>query len=85
MILVESPIESRDDLLKYCFSAAYLPQIITEGLGITLDGSKLSVVKSIDDSSIDWALGSVLYEVLRNNGKLDDFTYYSDLNNNSQQ
>ena len=74
----EYPKEPKDDLEKYCFSAAYLPRVLEIGLGMTTDAQhnrvdaeqakhgllhNVRITKHIDGVAIDWALGAVLLEI----------------------
>jgi len=70
-ILGKYPKESVMDLEKYCFSSAYIPKVLTHGFGFTeKQNQNVAVVKTIADTSIDWALGAVLLSLL-NNGIVD--------------
>ena len=54
---------SQEELLKYCFSAAYIVAFLSNGLGIDLTNDQLHFSNSIGGVSVDWALGALLLEV----------------------
>jgi hypothetical protein len=59
------PHEPLTDLEKYCFSAAYLPKVLEHGLGIPAPHENVQITRELNGVSIDWALGAVLYEIMR--------------------
>jgi hypothetical protein len=58
--------EPEDQLQKYCFSSAYIPKILGDGFGIPNPDNSVTVVRTIGKAAIDWALGSVIHEVVNN-------------------
>jgi len=54
---------SQEELLKYCFSAAYIVAFLNNGLGIELSNERIHFSNSIGGVSVDWALGALLLEV----------------------
>lgn len=59
----ESEKEPEEQLKRYCFSSAYIPKILQDGVGISKPDETVNIVKHVNKASIDWALGSVIYEV----------------------
>ena len=57
---VEYHWELESNLSKYCFSSAYIPKLIKEGLGITLDSVHIKTVREVKGVKIDWALGAAV-------------------------
>jgi len=53
------PKADDEELSKYCFSAAYLPQVLREAYNFPEDAD-VEIKKEINGNDIDWALGAVL-------------------------
>jgi len=53
-----------EELKKYCFSAAYISKILRVVTKKSDPSSMFSVTKYVGNAAIDWALGSVIFEVV---------------------
>ncbi|XP_059648839.1 probable apyrase 6 [Cornus florida] len=52
-----------EDLLRYCFSSAYIVALLHDSLGISLDdGSSIGFVNQVADIPLDWALGAFILQ-----------------------
>ncbi|CAN0290468.1 unnamed protein product, partial [Phaeothamnion confervicola] len=54
--------ENAEFLTSYCFLAAYVVTLVHDGYGFSMD-DKFVFVNKINDYKVDWALGSMLYEI----------------------
>jgi apyrase len=63
-ILAERPDErGRKYLPGYCFSAAYVATLLTEGFGFPLTTDRLLTPRAVQGSEVSWVLGAFLYEL----------------------
>ncbi|CAM8884374.1 unnamed protein product [Rhodiola kirilowii] len=51
-----------EDLLRYCFSSAYIVALLNDGLGIALDDGRISFTNNVRDIPLDWALGAFILQ-----------------------
>jgi apyrase len=56
--------EDEDSLKRYCFSSAYIPALLKEGFQIQ-DLASIEIARSVGGTDIDWVVGSVVHDVLR--------------------
>ncbi|GAQ83030.1 nucleoside phosphatase family protein [Klebsormidium nitens] len=54
---------SEQDLLKYCFSAAYITALLHDGLGLPMDTTKVRFTNFVGSTPVDWALGAIIYQL----------------------
>jgi apyrase len=54
---------SEPELLKYCFSAAYIVAFLANGWGVDKNEKKVHFSNSVGGVSVDWAVGALLLEV----------------------
>ncbi|MFQ6637514.1 hypothetical protein Gotur_012655 [Gossypium turneri] len=57
-----------EELLRYCFSSAYIVALLHDSLGIALDDERISFANRVENIPLDWALGAF---ILQNMAKLD--------------
>nr|KJB50646.1 hypothetical protein B456_008G180900 [Gossypium raimondii] len=57
-----------EELLRYCFSSAYIVALLHDSLGIALDDERISFANLVENIPLDWALGAF---ILQNMAKLD--------------
>lgn len=64
---IEYSFEPKEDLLKYCFSAAYILKLLSSsgGIGFSNSEENIKIIQSIRNVDLDWALGAAIYEVSR--------------------
>ena len=48
---------------EYCFSAAYVVTLLTEGLGFPADTDRVTAPLRVQGTPIGWTLGALLYEL----------------------
>ncbi|CAA7401918.1 unnamed protein product [Spirodela intermedia] len=58
------PSLEEDDLLRYCFSSAYIVALLHDGLGVALDDQRIVYANEVGSIPLDWALGSFLMLVV---------------------
>ncbi|KAF5939079.1 hypothetical protein HYC85_023338 [Camellia sinensis] len=51
-----------DDLLRYCFSSAYIVALLHDSLGIALDDERIGFANQVGDIPLDWALGAFILQ-----------------------
>ncbi|KAL4303067.1 hypothetical protein GQ457_10G029210 [Hibiscus cannabinus] len=51
-----------EDLLRYCFSSAYIVALLHDSLEIALDDERISFANQINDIPLDWALGAFILQ-----------------------
>ena len=54
---------SEPELLKYCFSAAYIVAFLANGWGVDQTEKRVHFSNSVGGVSVDWAVGALLLEV----------------------
>ncbi|XP_026661201.2 probable apyrase 6 isoform X3 [Phoenix dactylifera] len=52
------------DLLKYCFSSAYIVALLHDGLGIPMDGKRIGFADPTVSSPFDWTLGAFILQTV---------------------
>ncbi|XP_051146201.1 probable apyrase 6 isoform X2 [Andrographis paniculata] len=58
-----------EDLLRYCFSSAYIVALLHDSLGIALDDHRIEYANNVRKVPLDWALGAF---VLQSAAELDE-------------
>ncbi|KAL8518715.1 hypothetical protein ACS0TY_009893 [Phlomoides rotata] len=58
-----------DDLIRYCFSSAYIVALLHDSLGIALDDHRIKYASHVHDTPLDWALGAF---ILQSAAELDE-------------
>ncbi|RDX92835.1 putative apyrase 6 [Mucuna pruriens] len=51
-----------EDLLRYCFSSAYIVALLHDSLGIALDDERIKVANQVGIIPLDWALGAFILQ-----------------------
>lgn len=51
-----------DDLVRYCFSSAYIVALLHDSLGIALDDERIGYVNHVGNLPLDWALGTFILQ-----------------------
>ncbi|XP_057494981.1 probable apyrase 6 isoform X1 [Actinidia eriantha] len=51
-----------EDLLRYCFSSAYIVAILHDSLGIALDDERIGFANQVGEVPLDWALGAFILQ-----------------------
>ncbi|XP_020207809.1 probable apyrase 6 [Cajanus cajan] len=51
-----------EDLLRYCFSSAYIVSLLHDSLGIALDDERIKVANQVGSIPLDWALGAFILQ-----------------------
>ncbi|XP_038890148.1 probable apyrase 6 [Benincasa hispida] len=51
-----------DDLLRYCFSSAYIVALLHDSLGIGLEDQSITAATQIQNIPLDWALGAFILQ-----------------------
>ncbi|XP_024007324.1 probable apyrase 6 isoform X2 [Eutrema salsugineum] len=60
---VKDPSLEEDDLLRYCFSSAYIVSLLHDTLGIPLDDERVGFASQAGDNiPLDWALGAFILQ-----------------------
>lgn len=49
-----------EDLLRYCFSSAYIVALLHDSIGIALDDERVSFTNHVGGIPLDWALGAFI-------------------------
>eukprot|EP00257_Ricinus_communis_P018158 XP_015576788.1 probable apyrase 6 [Ricinus communis] len=57
-----------DDLIRYCFSSAYIVALLHDSLGIALDDERIGYANEVGNMPLDWALGAF---ILQSTAELD--------------
>ncbi|XP_006827247.2 probable apyrase 6 isoform X1 [Amborella trichopoda] len=57
---------NEDELLKYCFSSAYIVALLHDSLGISMYDKRIDFVNQIQNISLDWALGAFILHASSN-------------------
>ncbi|KAF9603836.1 hypothetical protein IFM89_038019, partial [Coptis chinensis] len=52
----------KEDLLKYCFSSAYIVAFLHDSLGIALGDGRIGFMNQVGDIPLDWALGAFIMQ-----------------------
>lgn len=52
----------KEDLLRYCFSSAYIVALLHDSLGIALDDGRIGFTNQVGDIPLDWALGAFIMQ-----------------------
>jgi GDA1/CD39 (nucleoside phosphatase) family len=56
------PLSDPNDIIQFCFRAAFVSEFLVHGLGFPLDYN-ITAIDVIDGQKLGWALGSILYEI----------------------
>ncbi|XP_057759626.1 probable apyrase 6 isoform X1 [Arachis stenosperma] len=74
-----------EDLLRYCFSSAYIVAMLHDSLGIALNDERIKVANKVGDIPLDWALGAFILQTttatdadVQNNHSWGAATIFSD-------
>nr|AAK62457.1 putative nucleoside triphosphatase [Arabidopsis thaliana] len=59
---VKDPSLHEEDLLRYCFSSAYIVSLLHDTLGIPLDDERIGYANQAGDIPLDWALGAFIQQ-----------------------
>ncbi|GAB2288165.1 hypothetical protein Dimus_022507, partial [Dionaea muscipula] len=51
-----------EDLLRYCFSSAYMVALLHDSLGIGLHDARIMSTNEVDGTPLDWALGAFILQ-----------------------
>ncbi|GAB2267917.1 Probable apyrase 6, partial [Dionaea muscipula] len=51
-----------EDLLRYCFSSAYIVALLHDSLGIGLHDARIMSTNEVDGTPLDWALGAFILQ-----------------------
>jgi apyrase len=51
-----------EDLLRYCFSSAYIVALLHDSLGIALDDERIEYADHVNNIPLDWALGAFILQ-----------------------
>ncbi|KAL1215302.1 putative apyrase 6 [Cardamine amara subsp. amara] len=57
---VKDPSLEKEDILRYCFSSAYIVSLLHDTLGIPLDDERIGYAIQAGDIPLDWALGAFI-------------------------
>ena len=56
--------ESRDNIAnKFCFSSAYITEVLQYGLGIVRPDGAAKIVHTVKGTELDWSLGAAIFEL----------------------
>eukprot|EP01018_Ginkgo_biloba_P038555 Gb_02706 [translate_table: standard] len=50
----------KEDLLKYCFSSAYIVALLNDSLGIAMNDERIRFTNQVGSVPLDWALGAFI-------------------------
>lgn len=50
----------KEDLLKYCFSSAYIVALLNDSLGISMNDERIRITNQVGTVPLDWALGAFI-------------------------
>ncbi|XP_073139934.1 probable apyrase 6 [Henckelia pumila] len=62
------PSLEEEELLRYCFSSAYIIALLHDNLGISLHDTRIAYANQVENILLDWALGAF---ILQYSSKLD--------------
>ncbi|GMJ04697.1 apyrase 6 [Hibiscus trionum] len=62
----QHPSLDEQDLLRYCFSSAYIVALLHDSLEIALDDDRISFANQVNDIPLDWALGAFILQSTSN-------------------
>ncbi|KAF8390202.1 hypothetical protein HHK36_024724 [Tetracentron sinense] len=51
-----------DNLLRYCFSSAYIVALLHDSLGIAMDDERIEFANQVGNIPLDWALGAFILQ-----------------------
>ncbi|RWR75865.1 Nucleoside phosphatase GDA1/CD39 [Cinnamomum micranthum f. kanehirae] len=51
------------DLLRYCFSSAFIVAFLHDGLGISMDDKRVGFANQMGSAPLDWTLGAFIKQV----------------------
>ncbi|KAK6242740.1 hypothetical protein SCA6_008129 [Theobroma cacao] len=55
-----------EDLLRYCFSSAYIVALLHDSLEIALDDERITFANQVENIPLDWALGAFILQSTTN-------------------
>ncbi|GLJ50091.1 hypothetical protein SUGI_1065370, partial [Cryptomeria japonica] len=75
----------KEDLLKYCFSSAYIVALLNDSLGIFMNDERVRFTNQVGNVPIDWALGAFILHTIEDLSSAqpswilgeDSFTFFS--------
>lgn len=53
---------NEEDLLRHCFSSAYIVALLHDSLGIEMDDERIKVANQVGSIPLDWALGAFILQ-----------------------
>lgn len=53
---------NEEDLLRYCFSSAYIVAFLHDSLGIALNDDRIAFANQVGSVPLDWALGAFILQ-----------------------
>ncbi|KAJ8773762.1 hypothetical protein K2173_006412 [Erythroxylum novogranatense] len=57
---------SDEDLVRYCFSSAYIVALLHDSLGVALDDERISYASQVGNIPLEWALGAFILQSTAN-------------------
>ncbi|XP_058107594.1 probable apyrase 6 isoform X1 [Magnolia sinica] len=63
------------DLLRYCFSSAYIIALLHDGLGIPMDDKRVGFSNRAAGAPLDWTLGAFILQTVEPDTEPEDLTY----------
>ncbi|KAL4203135.1 hypothetical protein AMTRI_Chr01g126390 [Amborella trichopoda] len=54
--------EDEEDLLKYCFSSAYIVALLHDALGVSMDDQRIRFMNQVGNVPLDWRLGAFILQ-----------------------
>lgn len=51
-----------DDLVRYCFSSAYIVALLHDSLGVAVDDNRIEFAHQVGGVALDWALGAFIIQ-----------------------
>ncbi|KAL5722802.1 apyrase [Ranunculus cassubicifolius] len=68
------PSLDQQDLLRYCFSSAYIVALLHDSLGIALDDGRIGFANQVGDIPLDWALGAFIMQNMADLEREDNYS-----------
>ncbi|ONK73863.1 uncharacterized protein A4U43_C03F350 [Asparagus officinalis] len=60
------PTLEKEELLRYCFSSAYIVALLHDSLGIAMNDRRIQFANQVGDVPLDWALGAFIMQKTSN-------------------
>ncbi|XP_058083558.1 probable apyrase 6 isoform X2 [Magnolia sinica] len=57
-----------EDLMRYCFSSAYIVALLHDSLGIALNDERIAFANQVGDIPLDWAVGAFIMQSAADSG-----------------